>query len=117
MWLNFLRVWIEIEKTPEKILEGMKSQDGPKTWIQRLKEVEPTTASKRADSFFRILFKAASKYTSGILPRLKKYNKTSAIMGLKRKLTFEFRNLWFGPERARTLLLSAFSVSCIGSLL
>ena len=65
MQLNVCRCWMATETSCEKIVSLARSDEGPNGWLSVLREVDVESAQKKADSLFRLMFKAAQQFTQG----------------------------------------------------
>lgn len=67
MQLNACRCWIGLETSCERIVDLARSENGPNGWLPVLAVSDLAGARKRADHFFRLMFKAATQFTQGLL--------------------------------------------------
>jgi len=65
MQLNVCRCWIATGAGCEKIVALARSEEGPNGWLSVLSGVDAESAQKKADSLFRLMFKAAQQFTQG----------------------------------------------------
>jgi len=65
MQLNVCRCWMATETSCEMIVSLARSDEGPNGWLSVLREVDVESAQKKADSLFRLMFKAAQQFTQG----------------------------------------------------
>ena len=65
MQLNVCRCWMATETSCEKIVSLARFDEGPNGWLSVLREVDVESAQKKADSLFRLMFKAAQQFTQG----------------------------------------------------
>jgi hypothetical protein len=65
MQLNVCRCWISTESGSERIVALARADEGPNGWLSLLGQLDLQGSQKKADSLFRLMFKAAQHFTQG----------------------------------------------------